>query len=277
MLHLEGKLQVPGNLALYYQGWLPDGDPKAVLFVVHGLAEHSGRFLNLVNYFVPKGYALYSFDQRGHGKSPGKKGYIKSFSLLVDDLEKILEFVRNKHKKSKIFIIAHSIGGTVSTAYAASHRDGFDGLILSGATLQLGADIPRFLIALAPLLSVLIPGVGLYTIDAPSISSDKSVVEAYIHDPLVYRGKITTRMGIEIIKTIQALPSRMPGIHHPLLIMYGTADRLSEPKGSRMLYESASSKDKTLKSYHNFYHEIFNEPGREQVFRDIEDWLEARI
>jgi acylglycerol lipase len=277
MQHLEGDFQVHENLSLYYQGWLPDSDPKAILLIVHGLAEHGGRYHHLVNHFVPKGYAVYSFDQRGHGKSPGKKGYIKSFSFLVDDLGNFLKFVHDKHKNSKIFVVAHSVGGTVSTAYAASHQDGFDGLILSGATLQAGSSVPRFLIAIAPILSLLIPKVGLYTIDAPSISSDSSVVDDYIHDPLVYRGKISTRLGVEIIKTMQGLPSKAPKINSPLLIMYGTADKLSEPKGSLMLYERASSKDKTLKPYDNFYHEIMNEPGREQVFQDVEEWLESRI
>ena len=118
---------------------------------------------------------------------------------------------------------------------------------------------------------------GLYTIDASAISSDKSVVDAYIDDPLVYRGKIRTRLGVEIIRTMQSLPSKMSRISLPILILYGTADRLSEPKGSQMLYERANSSDKTLKLYDSFSHEIFNEPGREQVFADIETWLAAHI
>jgi alpha-beta hydrolase superfamily lysophospholipase len=231
----------------------------------------------LVNHFVPKGYAIYGFDQRGHGKSPGKRGYIEDFSYFVDDLKLFLRFIRSKHQNSRIFLIGHSVGGTIATAFAISHKDEFDGLILSGATLKAGASVPPVLIAVAPILSLLIPRVGLYTIDASAIGSDKSVVAAYINDPLVYRGKISTRLGVEIIKTMQALPSKMSRIHLPLLILYGTADKLSEPKGSQMLFERAGSKDKTLKSYESFYHEIFNEPKREQVFQDIETWLAAHL
>jgi acylglycerol lipase len=277
MQHNEGEFQGYRNYKLYYQSWLPDSDPKAVILAIHGLAEHSGRFENLVSRFVPKNYAVYSYDQRGHGKSPGERGYIENFSLLVEDLGVFLEFVRNKHKNKKLVMIAHSIGGTVATAYTASHQNGYNGLVLSGPTLKPGASVPRFLITIAPILSFLIPKVGLYIIDAPSISSDKSVVEAYIKDPLVYRGKISTRMGVEIIKTMQGLTTEMSKIDLPLLIMYGTADKLSEPAGCQMLFEMASSKDKTLKTYEGFYHEIFNEPKREQVFKDLEGWLEERV
>ena len=118
---------------------------------------------------------------------------------------------------------------------------------------------------------------GIDVIDASAISQDKTVVDAYINDPLVYQGKIRARLGAELIKATQILLPQMPGIHLPILIMHGTADRLSDPKGSKILYDRVSSRDKTLKLYDGFYHEIFNEPGREQVFADVEAWLVARI
>jgi alpha-beta hydrolase superfamily lysophospholipase len=93
----------------------------------------------------------------------------------------------------------------------------------------------------------------------------------------VYRGKISARLGAELIKAMQALTHQMPQIKLPILIMHGTDDRLCDPEGSLMLYERVSSPDKTLKLYDGFYHEIFNEPGREQVFRDMEAWLAARM
>jgi lysophospholipase len=98
-----------------------------------------------------------------------------------------------------------------------------------------------------------------------------------VNDPLVYRGKIRARFGGEMVKIQQELPRRMPEIKLPILIMHGTADRLCDPEGSQMLYERVSSKDKTLKLYEGFYHEIFNEPGREQVFADMEAWLATHI
>ena len=277
MKHIEGKFKGYKNLILYYQCWLPANEPKAVLLVVPGLAEHSGRYMNIVNHFVPKGYAVYCLDQRGHGKSQGLRGYVERFSYFVNDLKTFLNIVRSKYHDTKIFIVGHSVGGTIATAYAVRHQDEFDGLILSGATLSLGASVSSGLIIVARILSLLLPKMGLYIIDASAISQDKSVVETYVNDPLVYRGRIQARLGAELIKAMQILPRQMSKIDLPILIMHGTADQLSDPKGSQMLFEQVSSRDKTLKLYADFYHEIFNEPGREQVFADMESWLVAHI
>ena len=277
MKHVEGKFEGYRNLNLYYQCWLPSNEPKAVLLVAHGLAEHSGRYINIVNHFVPKGYAVYGLDQRGHGKSQGQRGYVERFSHFVSDLKTFSGIIRSKHHNAKIFIVGHSVGGTIATAYAVHYQDEFDGLILSGATLKVGASVSPGLIIIARVLSLLLPKMGLDVIDASAISRDKTVVDAYVDDPLVYRGKIRARLGAEIIKAIQILLPQMSKIYLPILIMHGTADRLSNPRGSEMLYDRVSSRDKTLKLYDGFYHEIFNESGREQVFADMEAWLVARM
>jgi alpha-beta hydrolase superfamily lysophospholipase len=277
MKHVEGKIKGYKNLNLYYQCWLPSNEPKAVLLVAHGLAEHSGRYINIVNHFVPKGYAVYGFDQRGHGKSQGRRGYVERFSHFVSDLKTFSGIIHSKHRGAKIFLVGHSVGGMIATAYAVHYHDEFDGLILSGATLKVGASVSSGLIIMARILSLLLPKMGLYVIDASAISQDKTVVDAYIDDPLVYRGKIRARLGAELIKAIQILLPQMPRIHLPILIMHGTADRLSDPRGSEILYDRVSSRDKTLKLYDGFYHEIFNEPGHEQVFADMEAWLVVRM
>jgi len=277
MKYIEGKFKGYKNFNLYYQCWLPSNEPKAVLLVAHGLAEHSGRYINIVNHFVPKGYAVYGFDQLGHGKSQGQRGYVERFSHFVSDLETFSDIIHSKHRDAKIFIVGHSVGGTIATAYAVHYQDEFDGLVLSGATLKVGASVSSGLILVARVLSLLLPKMGLDVIDASAISQDKTVVDAYVNDPLVYRGKIRARLGAELIKTIQKLPYQMPEINLPILIMHGTADRLSDPRGSQMLYDRVSSRDKTLKLYEGFYHEIFNEPGREQVFADMEAWLVVHV
>ncbi len=277
MKHVEGKFKGFKNLDLYYQCWLPSNEPKAVLLVAHGLAEHSGRYINIVNHFVPKGYAVYGFDQRGHGKSQGQRGYVERFSHFVSDFKTFSDIIHSKHHDAKIFIVGHSVGGTIATAYAVHYQDEFDGLVLSGAALKIGAGVSSGLIIAARVLSLLLPKMGLGVINASAISQDKTVVDAYVDDPLVYRGKIRARLGAELIKTMQKLPCQMPEINMPILIMHGTADQLSDPEGSQMLYERVSSRDKTLKLYEGFYHEIFNEPGREQVFADMEAWLVVRM
>ncbi|MFC1874519.1 serine aminopeptidase domain-containing protein, partial [Chloroflexota bacterium] len=132
-------------------------------------------------------------------------------------------------------------------------------------------------IMLARFLSIAAPRMGVDVIDASAVSRDQAVVNDYINDQLVYHGKIRARLGAELIKAMQVLQKQMTEIHLPVLIMSGTDDRLSDPEGSRLLYEGISSRDKTLKFYDGFYHEIFNEPGRDRVFSDMDNWLAAHL
>jgi len=275
--HISGELKGQQNFNLFYQGFLPDGRPRAILLILHGLAEHSGRYVNVVDHFVPKGYAVYGFDQRGHGQSEGMRGYVEKFSYFTDDTKTFFEMLRNKHPDEKFFMVGHSVGGVIAIAYSLYRQDEFDGLILSGATVKPGSSLSPVKIMLARLLSLLAPKMGVDVIDASAISRTQKVVDAYVNDPLVYRGKIRARLGAELINTMQMLPDQLSGIHLPILIMSGTADRLSNPDGSRLLYECVKSEDKTLKLYDGFYHEIFNEPGRKHVFNDMENWLAAHL
>ena len=277
MQHTEGKFTGRNNLNLYYQSWLPDVKPIAALLVIHGLAEHSGRYLNVVNYFVPKGYAVYAFDLRGHGKSDGKRGYVERFSYYLDDLKTFYDKVNQEQKNTKIFIVGHSIGGTIAAAYAIEHQSELNALILSAAVLKAGTSITRLTILMVKVLSFLMPKMGVSTIDASTISRDKAVVEAYVNDPLVYRGKISARLGAELLNSIERLSSKISELSLPILIMHAPADRLSDPASSKMLFEGVSSKDKTLKLYEGFYHEIFNDPERQQVFLDMENWLKLHV
>lgn len=277
MKHQEGHFKGLKNLELYYQGWLPEGDPAAVLLVVHGLAEHSGRYGNVVDYFVPRGYAIYAPDHRGHGRSQGARVYVERFTDYLDDLKTFFDMVRGWHPDRKIFMLGHSMGSTIGLAYAARHQDELDGLILSATCVRPGESISPLLITVGKLISTLLPKMGMVVLDASTISRDPAVVAAYDNDPLVYRGKVTARLGAELIATMQAFSEQVSQLHLPLLIMHGTADRLVDPQGSPWLYEAVASTDKTLKLYEGYYHEIFNEPEHEQVLADVEAWLQAHL
>jgi acylglycerol lipase len=277
MEHTEGTFRGSKGHNLYYQCWLPDTKPKAVLLVVPGLAEHSGRYTNLVNYFVPKGYAVYSLDTQGHGKSEGVRCYVNKFSDYVNDLKIFFDMVHSKQSDRKIFLTGHSMGSTIVLAYAVQHQRDLAGLIISGTALKPGSSVPLGLRKVVRLISLLFPKMGVTVINATTISQDKAVVDAYIHDPLVYRGKVRARLAAELLNTVERLPSLIPQIVLPIIIMHGTADRLCNPEGSQMLYDLVGSSDKTLKFYQGFYHEVFNEPEHLQVMADLETWLAARI
>lgn len=277
MQEKEGYFKGTGNFNLYWKAWLPDGQTKAIILVAHGLGEHINRYTNLVNFALPRGLAVYGLDHQGHGKSEGRRCYIDRFQVYIDDLKTFYDMVRKDNPGLKIVLLGHSMGGLIATVYAVQHQKDIEALIVSAPSLKPGQGITPFTITLARILSAIVPKLGVSKLDSSYLSHDKAVVEAYDNDPLVYRGKITARLGSELFSTMAKLESQMHTLTLPLLIMQGTDDKLVEVEGSRMLYEKATSADKTLKMYEGFYHEIFNEPDRARVFADLEAWLDSHI
>jgi len=273
MKHEEGTFSGIGNASIYYQAWLPEGDPRAVLIVVHGLADHSGRYMNLVNHFVPLGYAVYGFDHIGHGRSGGPRVYVQRFEAFTDTLGTFLHMASKWQPDKPIFLMGHSMGALVSAAYLLDRQDELSGAILSGPGVKVPKNISRGTILAGRILSALAPKAGLLTLDAQAVSRDPAVVQAYINDPLVHTGKITARMAAELLKTMQRVSAEAEKITLPILILQGGADRLVDPSGARLLYETVSSKDKAIKVYDGLYHEIFNEPEHMQVMSYVEGWL----
>lgn len=276
MKHIEGNFNDARNNKLYYQGWLPDGEVRGVLLIVHGLGEHSGRYTNVVEHFVPCGYAIYGFDLVGHGKSEGRREYIERFDEFTDALSRYTRLVRDWQPGKPIFLLGHSMGGLIQAYYLLDHQADFKGAVISAPSVKVGESISQTTILLAKALSAIAPKAGLQALDANSISSDPAVVQAYINDPLVFHGKTPARMGGELLKAIERVTAEVEGIRLPFIVVQGGKDRLSDPRGAQMLYDRAGSSDKTLKLFPDLQHEVFNEPERRSVLRDVETWLEVR-
>jgi len=275
MKHQEGYLKGVGVTDIYYQYWLPENEPEAILLVVHGLAEHSGRYMNVVNFLVPSGYAVYGIDHIGHGKSDGKKGYVQRFEDYTTTLKKYFDMVREWHPEKPIFLIGHSMGGLISAAYLLKYQDELTGAVLSGPGIKVPDTISQATIFAGNILSFIMPKAGLVQLDAEGVSRDPAVVDAYASDPLVYTGKITARLGAELLKAMKCVTEQAPKIRLPIMIVQGSDDKLVDPGGAQLLYDLVSSKDKTIKIYNGFYHEVFNEPEHELVLNDVKIWIEA--
>jgi alpha-beta hydrolase superfamily lysophospholipase len=271
----EGDFPAPDGLKLFRRWWIPDSPPRAILVMVHGLADHSGRHENLARRLAPLGFAVHAFDLRGHGRSNGPRCDIENFSLFPDDLKAFVEIVVKEHPGRPLFLAGHSMGGTIAFTFAAQNLPGLAGLVLFSPAVQTAA-APAALVSIAPLVSKLAPGLGLYALKASAVSRDAAVVEAYVNDPLVYHGKVKARLGVGLLQAMQRLPDLMPGFTLPLLILQGTADRMVDPAGARLLYRRAGSSDKTLKAYGGCYHELFHEPEKDKVLDEVVEWLLAR-
>ncbi len=277
MEHKEGVFNGIDNLELYHQCWLPEDKPEAVLLIVHGLGEHCGRYMNVVNHFVPKGFAVYGFDHPGHGKSHGTRVFINRFTDFIDNLKLFFDMVRQWQPGKKIFLVGHSMGGLITAEYLLKYQSELAGAVISAPAVKVPEDLSKIAIFAAKFLSKILPGTGIQQLEVQGVSSDPEVVQAYIDDPLVCNKKITARLAAELITAMESITRNAGKISLPLIILQGTADILVDPDGARMLYENAGSKDKIIKIYNGFFHEIFNEPDRSKALNDVETWLDKLL
>ncbi|MEA3239491.1 MAG: alpha/beta hydrolase [Candidatus Bipolaricaulota bacterium] len=274
MKHVDGFFTGVRGARIYHQSWLPDAEPRAVILISHGLAEHSGRYINVVNHFLPMGYAVYSLDNIGHGKSDGRRVYVREFSDFTEVLGEYLAMIRLWQPDKPLFLLGHSMGALITAVFLLDHQSAFAGAILSGPSAVVPKNVSRSTIAIARILSTLAPTIGVMRLDAEGVSRDPSVVRAYVDDPLVYNGKTTARLAYELVRTMQRVTTEASRMTLPIMILQGGADRLVDPDGARILYDMIGSSDKTLKVYDGLYHEVYNEPEHDQVLSDVEAWLE---
>jgi alpha-beta hydrolase superfamily lysophospholipase len=272
----EGTFETRDGLTLFERAWLPEGDARAVVVVVHGYAEHSGRYQHVGEALAARGYAVETLDLRGHGRSEGDRAIVHSFARFLADLRRFIARVRERHPGLPVFVLGHSMGGTIVTLYAIHDQPAVQGVVLSGPGLVARGGAWR---VTAPIFSVvgrLAPNLPLTELKAETVSRDPAVVEAYDNDPLVYRGKMKAGMLRAFVEALDRIKAGMDTVSAPFLIVHGTADELTEPDGSRQLYERARSTDKTLKLYNGLAHEVLNEPEKEQVIGEVLTWLDAR-
>jgi acylglycerol lipase len=268
-----GELEGTKGMALAWQAWLPDQDPKAAVILSHGLAEHSGRYAHVATCLVRHGYGVYALDHRGHGRSQGRRAQIDRMAYVVDDLHAFVGLVRSEQPAKPLFLLGHSMGGAVAVNYTLEHPDELAGLVLSAPAVVI-ENAPAVQVRVGKILSAIAPGFPLLALDGTAVSRDTGVVHAYDTDPLNYRGKIPVRTLAELVDTAEQVPDRLGDLRLPILLLQGTADRLVPLSATRLVHDRVSSPDRTLRLYEGLYHEVFNEPERDQVLADLCDWLE---
>jgi len=263
-------------LELYYQRWRPGGAPRAVLAVLHGFGEHSGRYGNVVDWFVPRGYAVYAFDMRGHGRSSGKRGHFENMAQIREDVRIFLDLVRQEEPDSILFLLGHSQGGLAALNYVLHDPSGLAGVIASGPLLEQMTISPA-VVQILKVLSKVAPGFTVEAgLDVDALSRDTAVVRAYVDDPLVH-GKMTLRMGTELMKAMAWTRDHAAYMALPCLLAWGSEDRLCAPQANLVFFESMTLDDKESLVFDGYYHEIFNDLGKEKVLADVESWLERHL
>jgi alpha-beta hydrolase superfamily lysophospholipase len=278
MRYQEGDFESFDRIRLYEQGWLPDGEPKALVVMVHGSFEHSGRYQEAANFFVGHGYSFLAFDLRGHGRSSGERAFIASIDEFLGDLETYLKLIRRRYPQKPVFLFGHSLGGSIAIMAAIRGKsDGVIGIVLSAPVLKIGKGLSPLLLNFTSVIGNILPRFKIGRLNAGFLSVSPKVVSSYKNDPLVYKEGIVSGAIAEFVRATNNIQAELEKIDLPVVILHGTADRFSDVEGSRILYERIASEDKTLKLYEDYYHELFQEPYREKVFGDVLSWMDKRL
>jgi alpha-beta hydrolase superfamily lysophospholipase len=266
-----------GGVRIVYDVWTPDTEPRGVVVLSHGLGEHARRYDHVAARFAQDGLVTYALDHRGHGRSGGKRVLVKDISEYTGDFDTLVGIATKEHPGLTRIVLGHSMGGGIVFAYGVEHPDDYDLMVLSGPAVAAQTAVSPVLAWFAKAVGAIAPGLPLQELDASAVSRDPAVVNAYNTDPLVYHGKVPAGVGRTLLLVGETMPQRAASLTAPLLVVHGSEDRLIPPDGSRQLVEAVGSSDVQLKIYPGLYHEVFNEPERDQVLDDVVSWINARL
>jgi alpha-beta hydrolase superfamily lysophospholipase len=265
------------GLRLFERRWLPAGEPRAEVMLVPGIIEHGGRYAPTAEALARRGYAVSAMDLRGHGKSEGPRCWVRSFDEYIDDLDALFDRTVRRAEGKPVFVLGHSLGGLIAVLWCIRRQPKLKGLILSGPALQVRPELFPWLRQLAKLGSICFPRLRLVRLGGRNISRDPAIVAQFHDDPLVFHGGLPVRTCAEILRAGGLARAAFEQVRVPLLILFGTADRVATVEASQELVRRAETTDKTLRLYPGLYHEVLNEPEKEQVLADLIEWIDRRL
>ena len=267
-----------GGTRIVYDVWEPETDDcRGVVVLCHGYAEHARRYDHVAHRLGASGLAVFALDLRGHGRSGGKRVYLRDISEYTDDFHTLVGIAAAEYPELKRIVLGHSMGGGVVFTYGVEHPDDYAAMVLSGPAVDAQDSVSPARVMLAKALGRVMPGLPVEDLPADAVSRDPDVVAAYESDPLVHHGKLPAGIGRALIGVGETMPRRAPALTAPLLIVHGEQDKLIPVQGSRHLMECVGSQEAHLKVYPELYHEVFNEPERALVLDDVASWIEARL
>ncbi|OQY34723.1 MAG: lysophospholipase [Anaerolineaceae bacterium 4572_5.1] len=263
------------GLNLYAFSWTPEKAPKALICLVHGHGEHIERYAHVAAAMNEAGYALMGFDHRGHGQSEGARGHTPSYDALLDDISAFLTQAEERYPNLPRFLYGHSMGGNLVLNYALRRKPTLKGVIATGPWIKLAFEPPAIQVFLGKTMNKIYPAfIQASGLETAAISRDPNEVSAYENDPLVH-DKISARLFVGMYEAGLWSLEHAAEFPLPLLLMHGSADRLTSAEASRQFAEAAGDAV-TLKVWDGWYHEIHNEPEKAEVFKTTIEWLDAQ-
>jgi alpha-beta hydrolase superfamily lysophospholipase len=277
LLEIPIRLKSRDEIDLHLRHWRDESiGHRRTFVVIHGLGEHSGRYQVFARWFVARGTHVYALDLRGHGLSGGQRGHADSIDQLLEDVDLAVSQAR-EGSGLPLVLVCHSVGGLVGIPYALAHPERLDRAVFSAPALVVKTPVNAWKRVLLKVGPTLLPRVsGPLGLDHRALSRDPTVVSGYGTDPLVH-DRATARMARETLGRGEELIASAPRLRVPFLLMHGAEDRIIDPEGSRRFFAGATVEGRAFCLYPGLYHEIFNEPEKERVFQDIEDWLNNEV
>lgn len=274
-MHLHNQyIKLPDYTSLYTIS-NTISEAKANIIFLHGYTEHIGRYGWMIEQMNQAGINVFAYDHRGYGKSDGTRAYINRFGQYIDDLDVYL----NQLKKPELptFLMGHSMGSLIGVGYLVNHLEHhFAGFISSSGALKIDENISPFLRKISGIMSKIAPHLKTIKLDPNALSRDPKEVVKYFTDPAVYHGGTKARLGFEMLEAMKSAQNNFHKINIPVLILHGTEDKLADPLGSQWMYDKVSSTDKKLEYFEGLYHEIMNEPEKDDVIKVLITWIKER-
>lgn len=280
MKTFETKFQGQDGIDFYVRGWEPDGGtPKALIALVHGLGEHTGRYVHVGQAMTDAGYALAGFDLRGHGRSGGARGHASSLDAYMQDIRQFFGLLEQRYSGPPHFLYGHSLGGLLTLTYAIQYGSGLQGVVATSPGLRTALEQQKAKLVLVKLLGSFLPTFTARSgLNPAKISRDPEVVQAYRQDPLVHDSASLAfgKAGLEAVELCFARAREFPV---PLLMLHGTGDTIAFSSGSEDFAKQVreAGGEVTLKTWDGWYHELHNEPEKAEVFKFMIDWLNQHL
>nr|CAB3263812.1 monoglyceride lipase-like [Phallusia mammillata] len=267
------------NDYIFCKYWKPAGEPRALILIIHGFGEHSGRYSIMAPKFTELGFLVFSNDHYCHGESDGYRLDIADYQVFLRDLKQHCSIMKEKYPNLPLFVLGHSMGGALACLFVHQNPDLAKHVVLSSPMIAKNKELTRTKLFLMRLFSSTFPHMPVGSLDTKLISRDMQQVKKYDTDPLVYHNKVLLRTAISISELFDDTEKILPEITFSFFVLHGDRDGMCDVSGSKMLHELAKSTDKTIKIFPGGYHELVHdiEPTSSEYASCIVDWLKERL